>query len=684
MKKIHVISKTHLDLGFTDYAANIEKLYRDKFIPQALDIAEEVNIDGKKFIWTTGSYLIYDALINSSEINKNRLKRALLNGDITPHGLLFTTHTELLDDDAFCYGLEIAQALSKEYNINIQAAKMTDVPGHTMAIIPLLAQYGIKLLHIGVNEGSAMPDVPKAFVWRNKDSEIVVIYEGSYGELYKNEHIDDILYFAHSSDNHGPINKNNYLKIINKLEKDYPDYQVAASTLDEYARVIWSVKDKLPVVTSEIGDSWIHGAASDPYKSAAIRELIAAKKQWLEKGIITKGDNDYCVINECILKMAEHTWGMDVKRHLSDIGIFLKKDFASAREKDSANKCLFSCEGIWWKFKTAILRLIGVYNKGSYRAMEKSWSEQREYIDKLLEHIDNGRREELSKRLNILLPNQEFNAKGMIRLAVNKIISIGDNSISINEYGAINKLVLNGNCIINNNTKAIISYNSYSSDDYDYWLQNYSRNLDKNKIWVVPDFARPALAHYKGKYSIGNYPYQVKDINYLINYNELIVIASLGIDERLSDELGAPRVFNIRYTLNLKGKLDIELLWLNKDASRLSESLFMHLNIIIDKDSLRYYKLGQEINPYDVVVNGNRNLSAVESIRLECNKKRYKVINHHSPLVAMGCGKILKFDNQYESIDNGISYNLYNNVWGTNFPLWYSDNAYFKYSIIED
>ena len=30
---------------------------------------------------------------------------------------------------------------------------------------------------------------------------------------------------------------------------------------------------------------------------------------------------------------------------------------------------------------------------------------------------------------------------------------------------------------------------------------------------------------------------------------------------------------------------------------------------------------------------------------------------------------------------DGISFVLYNNVWGTNFPLWYEDNACFQFEI---
>ena len=100
MKRVIVVSKTHLDLGFTDYAENIRQKYINKFIPEAVDLANEVNTQSKKsFIWTTGSWIIKQALDYGNEEQKKKLKKALKNGNIVPHAMPFTTHTELLDED---------------------------------------------------------------------------------------------------------------------------------------------------------------------------------------------------------------------------------------------------------------------------------------------------------------------------------------------------------------------------------------------------------------------------------------------------------------------------------------------------------------------------------------------------------------------------------------------------------
>lgn len=71
--------------------------------------------------------------------------------------------------------------------------------------------------------------------------------------------------------------------------------------------------------------------------------------------------------------------------------------------------------------------------------------------------------------------------------------------------------------------------------------------------------------------------------------------------------------------------------------------------------------------------------------RLKTENGSFIFINRHSPLLSPGKGKILHYDNKVENIEqNGITYILQDNVWGTNFPLWYEDNARFDFTITEE
>ena len=71
-----------------------------------------------------------------------------------------------MSPDLFRAGLSYSQELDRRFGKTTIAAKMTDVPGHTLGMVPLLAEAGIRFLHLGVNTASPPPDVPDIFRWR--------------------------------------------------------------------------------------------------------------------------------------------------------------------------------------------------------------------------------------------------------------------------------------------------------------------------------------------------------------------------------------------------------------------------------------------------------------------------------------------------------------------------------------
>jgi|AGTN01.1.fsa_nt_gi hypothetical protein len=676
-KTVYLVSKTHLDLGYTDFAGNIRKKYISEFIPSAAKAAKEINSGGvKKFVWTTGSWILKEALRDGSAEEKKLLEEAMAAGDIVAHALPFTTHTELLDADTLRYGLSIVKELDGRFNRRTVAAKMTDVPGHTAAIVPILNEFGIKLLHIGVNDASAIPEVPPTFLWRFGGGEVVVIYEGSYGGEYKCPLIDEILYFAHTSDNRGPVSAEKALENYENLKEKYPDYEVVASGLDPIAEKLWEARGNLPVVTSEIGDSWIHGSATDPYKSAALRELIAFKNEKLLSGDLKRESSAYHNLADDILCLAEHTNGLDVKTYLADYSHYLKKDFIRARKRDLVRLSpLDLFKDYPHNYLTFKKRRSGEYKTGSYSAMEKSWAEQREYITKALSALPEKLKAEAEGRLLKLRPENLPEPAGQEGKSGEKY-SAGKFSVSVNDFGSAD-IFFNGKHIISGGR---LDYVSYGVKDYDFWLDNYTRDIQKSYEWAIGDFARPGYGRVSGKYPEGRFSYTAEKTYVKTDGEKLTVSTRLGCGERLVKELGAPAEAMIVYSAE-GSKLNIKLYWVKKDLNRLTEALFLRL-FPVKPENLRYYKLGSAIDPFSVVVNGNRNLSAVEKITFETNGKKISVENLYSPLVALGEGKILKFDNVFEDIGkDGISYLLYDNVWGTNFPLYYGDNAYFEYEI---
>lgn len=677
MKELIVVSKTHLDLGFTDYADNIVNKYINEYIPNAINIAEKLNLGGKKkFVWTTGSWILSKALNSSDAQFVAKLKTAIKNGDVVAHAMPFTTHTELLDSDLLEYGLSLVDEIDAISGFKTIAAKMTDVPGHTCAIVPFLAERGVKLLHIGVNGASAIPDVPECFLWRYGGAEIVVIYSGDYGGVFKCKYIDDILYFDHTLDNRGTKSQNDIIKKLDLLKAKYPEYNVRAGRMDDIAESLWNVRDKLPVVDSEIGDTWIHGVATDPYKVGAYRTLCGLKNKWLADGTLDRSSDEYIRLADNLLCVAEHTWGMDTKTHFGDMENYLKRDFVKARKNDLVKiKKPFSYFPN--SFQCYIKQLFSK-DKLRYSTVEKSWQEQRNYIDCAVSSLSDAHKKEAENAIGLLRPTKEFVLSGEEYSTGNQI-KFKDKSISINASGGIT-LTCNGVKVLDSANAPIVEYRSYGYDDYKYWLNNYTRDYNKTRGWSVGDFARPGLKRCDKKFKKGIFAYSVCDAKVLKSAESVEIQARMITEQSISTELGAPYEIMAIYKLT-DNKLSIRVEWLRKDAVRTTESIALRIYPVKDA-KLRHVKLGAIIEPDNIVSKGGRKLMAVEKTLFNINGKEYAATCKEAPLIATDGGNILHFDNHCaENSSAGITYILYNNVWGTNFPLWYEESASYNLEI---
>ena len=62
IKEVLIVFKTHLDIGFCDMGETVVKNYLEHFIPNAIKRGYELKDTNTPFVWTTGSWLINEAL----------------------------------------------------------------------------------------------------------------------------------------------------------------------------------------------------------------------------------------------------------------------------------------------------------------------------------------------------------------------------------------------------------------------------------------------------------------------------------------------------------------------------------------------------------------------------------------------------------------------------------------------
>ncbi len=161
IKRVLVMFKCHFDAGFIDTQANVVSWYFDKYFPKAIETAAALRHEGNdRFVWTTGSWLIYQYLEKAAPIPRQQMEQALAAGDVAWHAIPFTWQTEMMDPSLIAGGISFSHALDRRFGRTTTGAKMTDVTGHTRGIIPPLAEQGVKLLDIGPNGACTAPDVP--------------------------------------------------------------------------------------------------------------------------------------------------------------------------------------------------------------------------------------------------------------------------------------------------------------------------------------------------------------------------------------------------------------------------------------------------------------------------------------------------------------------------------------------
>lgn len=653
---IDLVFKTHLDLGFTDLANAVYWRYMDDFIPAALRLARSLREQGgdERFVWTTGSWLIDQFLEISPASERSLMEEAIAAGDIVWHALPFTTHTELMTADLFRFGLSISQRLDARFGRTTIAAKMTDVPGHTRGIIPLLAEAGVKLLHIGVNEASFVPEVPPAFVWRDEASgrELLMIYEGNYGGLVRIPGLSEALMVRMTNDNIGPPTVAAVHSAYAELREHFPAARIVSSTLDAFAAALDTARGALPVVTSEIGDTWIHGAGTDPQKVRALRELLRLQPA-IAADESVPGPARFAFQNG-LLCTTEHTWGMDVKVHLRDFHSWTAAEFATARPTPP------------------------------FQAMELSWAEQRGYLQQAVDALKaTPWHEAASAALNP--PAAPRTPPGAV--TSERQFSTRHFEIAIDERtGAITHLVTRADGHLwatFDHPLALFRYESFDDASYARFFAEYIRNRDRADVveWAQFDYGKPGIDGKTRR--IEPAPVALTALCAAQEADGLTLTAVLQSPSEWVEALGAPPLLHLQYHFREDdASLGVRLVWFDKPACRLPEALWLSFMPLLPNAQWYFEKLGEWIDPLDVVSGGNRGLHAVfDRVTGASGAQRMTLTTRDAPLVAPGAPSLLRFTKALPDMNGGVHINLFNNLWGTNFPMWNEGDALFNFRL---
>ncbi len=203
--------------------------------------------------------------------------------------------------------------------------------------------------------------------------------------------------------------------------------------------------------------------------------------------------------------------------------------------------------------------------------------------------------------------------------------------------------------------------------------------MKKNHSWAYPDFGKPLFE--MARTVTREHSVYLDNASYITHGDNIEVVINVSSDKYAVKYLGCPERIQIIYRF-YADKIDLDLIWNCKDASRLPESIWFSINPKVDNSNMWFVeKMEELISPLQVVKNGGRNLHAIDScIQYLGTEKKIKIKSLDAPLVAMGERKILRYDNNID-LSQAANFNLYNNIWGTNFRMWYEDDTKFRFTI---
>ncbi len=656
VKKVLAMFKCHFDAGFIDTQAAVVHRYFNEYFPHAIELAAKSRQPGaNRYVWTTGSWLVYEYLEQASPADRKRMEEAITQGDIAWHAIPFSWQTEMMDPSMISASIALSKSLDRRFGRTTTGAKMTDVPGHTRGIIAPIASQGVKFLDIGVNGGSTTPDVPPIFVWKDlSGASIVMMYHHDYGGVVRVPGSDLAVSINVRGDNSGPHPADEVEDIYDDLHSQFPNAEIVATNLTEIANAVEPYRVNFPVVTEEIGDTWIHGIASDPLKVARYREVARLRQSWIAQGKFQAGDSTDITLLRRVLLEAEHTWGTDTKTWL---------DFDHYTPHD--------------------LTLV-IYSK-NYTVAEFSWEEKRQDLIEGIATLPKPLQIEAHDAIRGLEP-VEPKLSGASAHAPADEIETEHFVLGFDPHtGAIQRLRNKKTGVewaSPDHPLALFTYQTYSQADYAQLIANYGVI---KADWFQMDFGKPNIEKFGAESREWQPTLSAVEVSQDGQGHRILAHLSLQDPEASSSGRAAfPQRLYLQLTLPAaEPVIHAEFSWFDKPATRMPEAMWLTFNPKVpDRAGWTMDKSGEQVAPLDVVSGGNRRLHAVSTgFAYRGNSRALAVDCIDTPLIAFGERSTLKFSRSQPDLSLGVHSNLFNNTWGTNYIMWFGENMRFRYVI---
>ncbi len=339
---LYYLPHSHVDIGFTHVQTDVMKRQWDH-LELAMDLAEKTADypQGSRFKWNVEVLWAVDSFLKQAPQEKRkRFLDAVRRGVIGIDALYGNELTALCRPEELMRLLDCANRLREQYGLKIDSAMISDVPGYTWGMVPVLAQNGIKYFSVGPNHChrigytlDAWGDKPfywvgpagkhKVLFWMDGKGYAWYLYDRGLDEEKIFKYLDKLcaknypydmvqVRYTIGADNGPPDPKlPEFVKAWN-AKYEWPKIEISTTSpvMRRFAR---RYGDKLSEVAGDFTPYWEDGAASTARETARTRvasdRLVQAETLWAMLQANDYPLEDFYRAWRNVLLYNEHTWG---------------------------------------------------------------------------------------------------------------------------------------------------------------------------------------------------------------------------------------------------------------------------------------------------------------------------------------------------------------------------------------
>lgn len=213
-----------------------------------------------------------------------------------------------------------------------------------------------------------------------------------------------------------------------------------------------------------------------------------------------------------------------------------------------------------------------------YSMIERSWAEQRGYLDQAIACLDKDKQAEVKEAFGRLEPTRKDCSADAEQVSVQEVYAVEGYKLTFGVNGSLVHLSdANEKVWVDESHPfGVYAYETFGTEDYARYFRTYMQNLSFTHPWSDADFNKPGFEFVRPLPSHQLYEPIVTD---MMRVNGKRFLLRLRMPVQAYELYGAPKELELVYDFEHEGTVDVSLQWFGKRSEPPSRSKLVRLCI---------------------------------------------------------------------------------------------------------